>query len=113
MLEIYKNRYNQFLCTNSLETDIDAQSGIVFQIKETLDEDAEVLVELQNTGAGGGDTEIAEVDYTIGSLRLKFSAAKVETIDEGYYWGEAVVTISSKEYILFQTKVLILPVAVA
>ena len=113
MLEIYINRYNQFLCTNSLQTDISSQSGIVFQIKETLDETAEVLVELKNTGAGGGDTEIAEVDYNVGSIRLKFNADIVDDINEGYYWGEAVVTISSKEYILFQTKINILPVAVA
>lgn len=112
MLEIYKNRYNQFLCTNSLETNISAQTGITFQIKETLDEDATVLVELQNLAAGGSDNEIAAVDYTIGSIRLKFNASKVETIEEGYYWGEAIVTISSNEYVLFQVRVNILPVLV-
>lgn len=112
MLEVYKNRYNQFLCTNSLETNISAETGITFQIKETLDESATVLVELQNTAAGGSDNEIAEVDYAVGSLRLKINASDVETITKGYYWGEAKVILSSKPYVLFQVRIHILPIAV-
>ena len=113
MLDIYKGKYNQFLCTNSLETDVSSQSGITFQIKETLDEDDDVLIELKNTGAGGGDTEIAEVDYTKSSHRLKFDASDVDSIEVGYYWGEAKIIISGKEYMFYQTRVNIHPVAVA
>ena len=112
MLNIYKGKYNQFLCENSEETDIDG-GAITLQIKTELTETATALVKLQNTAAGGGDTEILEVDYTIGSFRLKFAADLFDDIDIGYYWAEAKIIISSVEYMLFQTKVNVLPTAVA
>jgi hypothetical protein len=113
MLNIYKGKYNQFLCTNSLETDVSSQTGITFQIKEILDEDAAVLVELKNIAAGGSDNEIAEVDYTKSSHRLKFDASDVDTIEVGYYWGEAKIIIGGKEYMFYQVRVKINAVAVA
>ena len=112
MIEIYKNRYNQFLCTNALETSITG-GAITFQIKESLDEDATVLVELQNTAAGGGDGEIQDVDVSKGTIRLKINADVVDTIETGFYWGEAKVVISTKPYVLFQVRVVINPILVS
>lgn len=112
MIELYINTYNQYLCTDSNQTDLDTQTGIEFVIKEELDDDADALLTLQNTAAGGGDSEIEEVDYTIGSLRLKIDANDFSLLDIGLYWGEATVIISSKTYVLFQTRVEIKPTAV-
>ena len=104
MLEIDIGRYNQFLCTNRLQTNING-GAITFQIKKTLDPDDSVLVELKNTGAGGGPTEIEDVDLSIGSIRLKIQEALTENINAGWHWGEAMVTISGEDYLLFQTPV--------
>ena len=112
MIEIYKNRYNQFLCTNALETSITG-GAITFQIKESLDENATVLVELQNTAAGGGSTEIEDVDLSKGTIRLKINASDIETIENGYYWGEAKVIISTKPYVLFQVRIIVKPILVS
>ena len=104
MIEIYIGRYNQVLCTNRLQTDITG-AAITFQIKRTLDPNESVLVELKNTAAGGGSTEIEDVDLSIGSIRLKMQEAQTASLNAGWYWGEAKATISSEDYLLFQTPV--------
>ena len=108
---MYIGRYNQFLCTNRLLTDI-AGAAITFELKKNLDPNEAALFQLQNTGAGGGSDEIEDVDLSISSIRLKVQEAMTADLDAGWYWGEAKAVISGEDYLLFQTKVKLEKVAI-
>jgi len=100
------------LCTDSNQTDITG-AAITFQIKDSIDESATILVEKQNTAAGGGSDEIEDVDLSIGSFRVKIDAVDTINFTEGYYYCEAKAVISTKPYVLFLIKIKLLDALVS
>ena len=72
-------------------------ASITWSLKEKSS-DAAVLFDRQNTEAGGGDTEIVEVDYSSGTFSVLLVAANTSALEPGMYVFDLEIFTGTTEY---------------
>lgn len=85
-------------------------ASLIFQIKESLDKNATVLVERKNATAGGDDTEIEDFDLSGGIYKVHLLPAHVA--DLGKFYCETKMTLGGKENTIFQRRFKVIPVVI-
>lgn len=81
-------------------------ASIYFSVKETADS-ADVLFQLKNTAAGGGDTQIEVVDIDEGLLLIKGDRNNTIEIERRYCFCDCYVSISGKDYIILSEEFIV------
>ena len=82
-------------------------AALIFQIKASLDINADVLVEKKNVTAGGDATEIENTDLTNGEYKVHLLPANVANIAK--LFCEVKMTLSSKDTTIFQEHFNVVP----